>query len=125
LNVVPFSSLRFPPFKDRVEPPLAEASVDCSTCTRPKEFTVDPTVEPAVFVTPPTVEAAVFATPPTVEVVVFTTLPAVEVTPPSNPPPPDEVLRVDVEDPTPVSANRSLLATAARDATLTTDMIDA
>ena len=86
LNVVPLSRRRLPVLRLSVEPPSAEALVDCVICKPLSE----PVRLPAVLVVAPTVLptalVVVPATLPTVDVVVLTAPPTVLPTPPSNPP---------------------------------------
>ena len=90
LNVAPLSSRKLPVLRLSVEPPSAEALVDCVICKALSE----PVRLPAVLVVAPTVLptalVVVPATLPTVEVVVLTAPPSVFPAPPSNPPLPED-----------------------------------
>ena len=86
LNVAPLSKCRLPVLRLSVEPPSAEALVDCVICkplSGPVRLAAVLVVAPTVL---PTALVVVPATLPTVEVVVLTAPPTVFPTPPSNPP---------------------------------------
>src|SRR6185503_12933277 len=91
LNVVPFSSLRFPPCKDSTELPSTEALLDCEIWMPPNERPTPVVVFPTTLVVESTVE-------PTADVVPPTTLPTVEVVELTAPPtPPSRPLLLDDE----------------------------
>ena len=98
LNVAPLSRRRLPVLRLSVEPPSAEALVDCVICKPLSE----PVRLPAVLVVAPTVLptalVVVPATLPAVEVVVLTAPPTVFPTPVSNPPVPEDRVVVLVLD---------------------------
>src|SRR5882672_7852598 len=81
LKVVPLSKRRLRPVRLSVDPPSAEAPLDCVICNPLREPVRFPVALAAVLVVAPTVLptalVVVPATLPTVEVVVFTTPPAV------------------------------------------------
>src|SRR6266478_1101260 len=90
MNVVPFSTRRFSPRKERTEPPEADASADSLIWILPSERPTADVAPPAALVEPLTAEStAVAALPRTSLVAVevpLTTPPTELVTPPTAPP---------------------------------------